>query len=384
MPTNAFTNTLAVAQSELWTNPVAGAPALVCSAGQLMISNASTNLIFYVAVSTNNTLSKLGSVPTNAGSLSGSINPKTGLVSVSIGSSPGNAAATGYGVVLQNTNSLEGSNNVAGYFTTATNTGLLLLQTSLSNVAPVLVKQPVGGNFTPGSKIEFSVQAIGSLPLSFQWQLDGTALTNGGRTSGATTATLTISNEDIYDAGSYSVVVSNSVTNAINYVIISNAILAIQAPGVTITSPKPGSDTTSNPLTMTGKATDSVTNVVCGVNGGGWTNATPAQAGDWSNWSATVTLSAGSNTVMAYSVDVLGHHSPTKSNAVFYTTYSTLVLLTNGDGAVSPGFANTPDAAQPTNGLVYTNLVVGASYTVTAVPKAGNLFSNWTATASLP
>jgi hypothetical protein len=382
--TSGFTNILTVAQSELWTNPPAGAAALTCPAGQLMISNASTNLIFYVAVSTNNTLSKLGSVPTNAGSLSGTINPKTGLLSVSIGSSPGIAAAAGYGIVLQNADTLEGSNNVAGYFATATNTGLLLLQTSLSNVAPILLTQPAGGNFKPGSKIQFSIQAIGSLPLSYQWRLDGTALTNGGRISGATMATLTISNEEIYDAGSYSVVVSN--TNGV--ITSSNAILAIQAPGVTITSPKPGFDTTNAALTVKGTANDVVTNVMCGVNGGGWTSAIPGSTnsdgtGNWSSWIAKVTLTAGSNTVMAYSVDVLGNHSPTRSNAVFYTTYSTLNLQTNGDGAIRPGFANRPEAAPTTNGLVYTNLVVGMNYTVTAVPGPTALFSNWTANASL-
>jgi hypothetical protein len=210
--TSGFTNTLAVAQSELWTNPPPGTAALTCSSGLLMISNASTNLIFYVAVNANNTLSKLGSVPTNAGSLRGSINPKTGLLSVSIGSSPGIAAATGYGIVQQNTNSLKGSNNVAGYVTTATNTGLLLLQTNLSAVSPIIIKQPVSQKFMPGSNVQFSVQAIGSPALNYQWRLDGTNLTDGGTFSGSASNVLTVGPEVLAsDAGSYSVVVSNSI-----------------------------------------------------------------------------------------------------------------------------------------------------------------------------
>ena len=376
--TQGFTNTLAVAQSELWITPPAGTPALVCSAGQLIISNASTNLIFYVAVSTNNTLSKLGSVPTNAGSLSGSINPKTGLLTVSIGHSPGIAAATGYGVVLQNTNSLEGSNSVAGYFTTTTNTGLLLLQTNLSVVAPIIEKTPVSRNFAPGSNVQFSVQAIGSLPLSYQWQLDGTALTNGGRISGATSANLVVLSEEIFDAGSYSVIVSNT-SGAITS--SPAAILIVPAPIVAITSPKAGFDTTSATLNVTGTAgikgggtNNEVAVVVCGVNGGGWTNATQTVTGSWSNWSATVTLTAGWNTVMAYSVDPVGDHSATNSVAVFYTTYSRLDLQTNGYGSIA-------NSAKPNPLVIGSNsVVVGTNYTVKAVPNPGNLFSGWTGT----
>ena len=385
--TSGFTNTLAVAQSELWTNPPPGTAALTCSSGLLMISNASTNLIFYVAVNANNTLSKLGSVPTNAGSLRGSINPKTGLLSVSIGSSPGIAAATGYGIVQQNTNSLKGSNNVAGYVTTATNTGLLLLQTNLSAVSPIIIKQPVSQKFMPGSNVQFSVQAIGSPALNYQWRLDGTNLTDGGTFSGSASNVLTVGPEVLAsDAGSYSVVVSNSIRAVTSSVVT----LTVPQPSITITSPRAEFDTTAAILPVAGKASvkggtaaDVVTNVVCGVNGGAWENATPAAPGNWSNWSTSVTLTAGSNTVFAYSVDPLGTHSPTNSVEVFYTTYGTLTLLTNGDGTIKPGFANARDEALRTNGSVYTNLVVGASYTVTAVPKANNLFSNWSDTASL-
>ena len=39
-----------------------------------------------------------------------------------------------------------------------------------------------------------TVGAFGGTPLSYQWQKNGSPLSNGGNISGATTATLTISN----------------------------------------------------------------------------------------------------------------------------------------------------------------------------------------------
>ena len=47
-------------------------------------------------------------------------------------------------------------------------------------------------NIVPGSNVSFSVTATGTAPLSYQWQKDGVDLTDGGSITGATTATLTI------------------------------------------------------------------------------------------------------------------------------------------------------------------------------------------------
>jgi len=115
------------------------------------------------------------------------------------------------------------------------------------------------------------------------------------------------------------------------------------------------------------------------VNGGGWSSA--GQSNHWTNWFATVPLTAGSNTFQAYSVDLIGNYSTTNSATVFYSTDSALKLLTNGSGTNKPAFANKPLTSLPT-GLLYSNLVVGMPYTVTAAPSAGFLFSNWTGSYS--
>ena len=68
----------------------------------------------------------------------------------------------------------------------------------------------------------FNVAATGT-PLFYQWRLNGTNLFNGGSISGATSATLTLTNLQFAQAGNYSVIVSN----AERVVISSNALLSV-------------------------------------------------------------------------------------------------------------------------------------------------------------
>ena len=65
-------------------------------------------------------------------------------------------------------------------------------------------------DIVPGSEVSFSVTATGTAPLSYQWQKDGVDLTDGGRITGATTATLTITGVMESDEGGYRSVVTNS------------------------------------------------------------------------------------------------------------------------------------------------------------------------------
>ena len=73
------------------------------------------------------------------------------------------------------------------------------------NRAPSITTQPQNSTVTVGSSVTFSVVATGSTPLSYQWQKGGTSV------SGATSSNYTISSVQTTDAGSYAVVVSNSI-----------------------------------------------------------------------------------------------------------------------------------------------------------------------------
>ncbi len=83
--------------------------------------------------------------------------------------------------------------------------------------APVILAQPLDQTVAPGSDANFTVTAAGSAPLSYQWRR------NGAEIDAATNTTLLLANVQVADAGSYSVVVSNSVGVAIS----SDAVLVV-------------------------------------------------------------------------------------------------------------------------------------------------------------
>jgi hypothetical protein len=82
---------------------------------------------------------------------------------------------------------------------------------------PIIQTQPANQLAISGRNATFSVLSAGQLPLSYQWQFNGTDLPD------ATNATLTLSNVDGSLAGSYDVLVSNALGSATS----SNALLIL-------------------------------------------------------------------------------------------------------------------------------------------------------------
>jgi beta-glucanase (GH16 family) len=82
------------------------------------------------------------------------------------------------------------------------------------NVSPSIVTPPASQRVASGRNVSFNVAALGQAPLSYQWQAAGgsgyTNLINGGPISGATGASLTLSNATANWALNYRVIVSNS------------------------------------------------------------------------------------------------------------------------------------------------------------------------------
>jgi len=94
--------------------------------------------------------------------------------------------------------------NAAGLTNSA---GAVLMVTSSP---PVIMSQPLGQSVLPGAEAAFSVVAYGDAPLSYQWRMGGTDLTDGGNLSGSRSSTLRLANVSAADANTYSVVVSNT------------------------------------------------------------------------------------------------------------------------------------------------------------------------------
>ena len=165
-------------------------------------------------------------------------------------------------------------------------------------------------------------------------------------------------------------------SSTIQFIMASNLLLQAnfvdgQKPTNSITTPTPGQLWSNGVFTVTGKASDNVavSNVWYLLNNADWINATTAN--NWTNWTATINLIAGTNNIQAYAMDTSGNISAT-NNVSFNAVLSTvLTVSTNGLGSLNPNYNNAL-------------LQVGKSYTITATAGTGFTFTNWTGGVTLP
>jgi hypothetical protein len=113
-------------------------------------------------------------------------------------------------------------------------------------LAPSITTQPASQTNYAGSNVTFTVVATGSLPLSYQWNFNGTNIL------GATNTSLILTDIQLTQSGNYAVLV----TNAFGSVLSSNGVLTVVS-GPTITT-----QPTNETLTVGQMATFSV-----GANG---------------------------------------------------------------------------------------------------------------------
>ena len=138
-----------------------------------------------------------------------------------------------------------------------------------------------------------------------------------------------------------------------------------QPPTLNLVTPTANQLWTNGTFTVTGKAGDilAVEAVYYSLNGSGWTAAATGNA--WTNWTANLTPTPGTNTVQAYAVDTSGNFSPTNTVKFVYLVRLPLTVNINGKGTVNPNY----------NGAL---LAINENSTMTASAAAGFAFTNWT------
>jgi hypothetical protein len=130
------------------------------------------------------------------------------------------------------------TNDAGTYRVVLTNTaGALTSQVAnlTVNVPPGITVQPTSQTALFGTNVQFSVVAIGTAPLRYQWRFNGTNIVNSTAFSGATNTILSLNYVLPANAGGYSVVVTNpygSITSSV-------ATLTVQPP-TNCYSPPPG------------------------------------------------------------------------------------------------------------------------------------------------
>ena len=113
-----------------------------------------------------------------------------------------------------------GTNNCGNYSVVITNAAGSVTS---SNAALTVILSPTNQTNYASSTAAFVVTAISPAFLNYQWQKNGTILTNGGNISGATNSTLVIATVSDSDAASYTAVVSDAYSHAST----SNATLTV-------------------------------------------------------------------------------------------------------------------------------------------------------------
>jgi hypothetical protein len=115
-----------------------------------------------------------------------------------------------------------------GRFDQAAGWYLFAVEPPGSETIPFIYTQPVSQSLNAGNTAQFSVDAGGALPLSYQWSKDGVGLTDGGNISGTQIPTLSLNNVFGGDRGGYSVVISNTFGSVTSVV----ATLSVVDPGI--------------------------------------------------------------------------------------------------------------------------------------------------------
>lgn len=217
--------------------------------------------------------------------------------------------------------------------------------TGSSTAGPSITAQPQSQAVAVGANATFSVTATGSPTPSYQWQKDGV---NVGATnaSGATTSTLTITSAQIANAGTYSVIVTNS-----GGTVTSNpATLAVGSTPVFGASPSPQSVLVGDTVTLSATATGAPTptyqwqlNGVALTNGGrfsGVTTSTLTVTGvalaDAGTYTLTATNSGGSASTTGL---VTVNPVPVSATAAWLTNLAVRTTFVSGQGPLTVGLS---------------------------------------------
>jgi sugar lactone lactonase YvrE len=272
----------------------------------------------------------------------------------------------------------------------ATSNGATLTVNTVSTVtAPSITTQPTSQTVDTGSSVSFSVTASGTAPLSYQWQKGGAAI------SGATSATYSIASAATGDAGTYTVVVTNSAGSATSNGATLTVNAAVTAPSITTQPTSQTVNTGSSvsfSVTASGTAPLSYQWLKGGANISGATAATysiaSAATGDAGTYTVVVTNSAGNATSNGATLTV---NAVATATAPSITTQPTSQTVTVG-GAVSfsvaasgtaplsyqwqKGGANISGATAATYSIASAATSDAGTYTVVVTNSAGNATSN--------
>ncbi len=217
-------------------------------------------------------------------------------------------------------------------------------------VTPTIATQPASSTVNAGTVASFSVVANGTAPLSYQWKklVNGTPtdINNGANISGATSATLYLTNVVNADATNYLVVVTN----------VAGSVTSDGIAKLTVIDPA----VNGQPVSLT---RNSGTTAIFTVNVGGtqpitysWKkNGSPLADGPTGSGSTVSGASTTSLTITGLSASDGGNYDVSGGNSVGIYSSSAATLTVN-----DPAINSQPIASQTLNAGQTATMTVGA------------------------
>jgi len=172
------------------------------------VDSVVSNTLYFQTPTTTPTsyLVQTSASPISGGSTSGGGTKQSG-VSVTVSATPN----SGFTFTTWTENGVQVSTSASYSFTVNGNRNLSANFVA-TGIPPTIASQPQSVVATTGLTVVFRVFATGGTPLNYQWRKFGTAI------AGQTSDTLSLSNVSPSDAGSYTVLVSNTTGNELSVV----------------------------------------------------------------------------------------------------------------------------------------------------------------------
>ena len=213
--------------------------------------------------------------------------------------------------------------------------------------SPSITTQPISQTVTAGANVSFTVAASGSPVPTLQWRKDGVAL------SGATTSTLSLSNVTAGNAGSYTVVATNSAGSATSNAAVLT-VNTVTPTGLSITQ-HPSSTNVAPGASITFTASATASGAVTyqwfrDFSGGGDPEAIPGATA-----SAFTINSVQAAQMGFYFARITGDGETKDSSTAVLTTVGTGSRLANlstrgriaAGGELTPGFVLSGNGSKP-------------------------------------
>lgn len=251
-------------------------------------------------------------------------------------------AVTGGNAALYSIASVNAANHAGVYtldVTNAAGTRVSSNSATLNIDSPITITPlPASVNVTTGNIVNLSAPTTGSGTLTYQWKRGATVLTNGSTAwgsviSNATTSSLSITNAQPNDSGSYTLTVtdsSNTTTCATSAVSSASSVTVTAAPSISANLPAQTDAVLGNSFSLFIQASGNpAPTAIWNVNGSDISPSDPHFIQSYNSSTNTYTL--------------------TVTNALANDTGNYSVRLTNGSGSTPSATAHVTVFSSPTN-----------------------------------